>query len=367
MSFSKRFRHKFIIEFFMAFSVFCRRGRGGILCGASAWSSPGVTLSRCCRVSLFSSFKAKYFAVSPLTIPLRQQHRFFSRHLFLSTTDDDDYNTNSTQDSKTVDSTWDIAGLKKEVNRLITRSHKKIGRASQRLTKAKEQIEELLTTPNTPLERLEECPDIESLEFELNELQVRLEGLNQLESMLLNVKNKKDTMLPPGIAALAVQLGVNDHPPARLPRGPPKPKGPRTQDTSRKPYRRYYSLNGTEIRVGKKAEDNDELSLNPKYRDGSDWWMHASGCPGSHVVIRWPEDRLPDNEVLQDAASLAARQSKCQGSVIKVSLTRCRDIKKPPGAKAGLVMLTGKVQTISVNMREAESRLERLESTVLVN
>lgn len=51
----------------------------------------------------------------------------------------------------------------------------------------------------------------------------------------------------------------------------------------------------------------------------------------------------------------------------KVSLTKCRDIKKPPGAKAGLVQLTGKVRTVSVNMKEAESRLERLDKTVEVN
>ena len=92
----------------------------------------------------------------------------------------------------------------------------------------------------------------------------------------------------------------------------------------------------------------------------------ASGCPGSHVVIRCQDQQLPE-EVVADAAALAARQSKCQGSVIKVSLTRCRDIKKPPGAKAGLVQLTGKVRTVTVNMKAAEERLARLDSTVLIN
>ncbi len=71
-------------------------------------------------------------------------------------------------------------------------------------------------------------------------------------------------------------------------------------------------------KVGKAAEDNDELTLNPKYRDGNDWWMHASGCPGSHVVIRSNGNDVPDHDVVQDAAALAARQSKCTGSLIKV-------------------------------------------------
>jgi predicted ribosome quality control (RQC) complex YloA/Tae2 family protein len=134
----------------------------------------------------------------------------------------------------------------------------------------------------------------------------------------------------------------------------------------RKPYRRYFSFGNVEIRVGKQAEDNDELTTSPKHRDGADWWMHAAGCPGSHVVIRSHAEQL-EEEVVQDAAALAARQSKCNTAVIKVSLTRCRDITKPPGAKAGLVMLTGKVRSVIVNMKEAEKRLERLDGTVLVN
>jgi predicted ribosome quality control (RQC) complex YloA/Tae2 family protein len=74
-----------------------------------------------------------------------------------------------------------------------------------------------------------------------------------------------------------------------------------------------------------------------------------------------------NDEVVQDAAALTARQSKCSGKVIKVSMTRARDVKKPPGAKAGLVQLMGSVRTISVNMKEAESRLNRLDKTVLIN
>jgi predicted ribosome quality control (RQC) complex YloA/Tae2 family protein len=102
------------------------------------------------------------------------------------------------------------------------------------------------------------------------------------------------------------------------------------------------------------------------HRDGADWWMHASGCPGSHVVIRSHDNDL-DKDVIKDAAALAARQSKCGGNTIKVSLTRCRDVKKPPGAKYGLVQLVGKVQTVSVNMKEVETRLQRLDVSMRMN
>lgn len=264
---------------------------------------------------------------------------------------------------KSAESTWDTAGLKREVQRLILRCHKKVGKAHQRLAKAKDRASELAENPDATLEELENCPDVESLEMELGELQERLRGLNELEESLQKV-SKKRAVLPSDVAALAIDLGVDDKPPPRPARGPTKKKGPRSQ--LRLPYRRYYTVGGVEIRVGKKAPDNDELSLNPEHRDGSDWWMHASGCPGSHVVIRFGEGNLP-KEAKLDAAALAARHSKCHGGTVKVSLTRCRDVKKPAGAKAGLVQLTGRVETVSVDMKEAQARLDRLDATVLVN
>lgn len=285
--------------------------------------------------------------------------------LYMSTVDEEETENAATNNGKTLDSTWDISGLKKEVFRLIQRCHKKVGQASQRLAKAKETVEQLTTDPDATVEELERCPDIGTLTVELQQVKMRLRNLNTLEESLSTIGSKKNAVLPKKIAALAIDLGASDVPPSR-PAREKKEKGPRRDLPSRKPYRRYFSYNNIEIRVGKKAEDNDELTMNPEHRDGSDWWMHAAGCPGSHVVIRNGQETIPE-EVVQDAAALAARQSKCTGSVIKVSLTRCRDIKKPPGAKAGLVMLTGKVRTVTVNMKESESRLERLEKTVVVN
>lgn len=281
--------------------------------------------------------------------------------LLMTAVDEDEVATAANR----IDSEWYTPGLKKEVQRLILRCHKKIGKAHERLTKARDQAKALVEDESATLSDLEQCPDVNALELELKELQSRLRGLHQLEEALQPIK-KKSTVLPAEIAQLVVDLGVDDQPLAPAPRGPGKIKGPRERSTSRKPYRRFYSFDNIEIRVGKKAEDNDQLTLSPKHRDGGDWWMHASGCPGSHVVIRC-HDEVLDEQVVEDAAALAARQSKCQGSIIHVSLTRCRDIKKPPGAKAGLVQLTGKVRTVSVNMKEAEKRLERLDATVKVN
>jgi predicted ribosome quality control (RQC) complex YloA/Tae2 family protein len=109
------------------------------------------------------------------------------------------------------------------------------------------------------------------------------------------------------------------------------------------------------------------LSLSPEHRSGSHWWYHASGCPGSHVVL-CTDVSSPSEEDVKDAASLAALKSKCIGqSVIKVSMTRARNVSKPPGAKAGLVQLNGDVKTIVLRKDEVERRCERLEKTVMIN
>lgn len=280
--------------------------------------------------------------------------------VFMTTAEDDVMET-----TKSLESTWNITSLKKEVQRLVLRSHKNVAKANTRLSQARMKEEELMTKPEVTLDDLNSCPSVDAAESELKELQARLIKLNALEELLCPEK-KKQGVLPPAAAALALELGVTDEPAPKQERGPGKANGPKETSKSRLPYRRYYSNDNVEIRVGKKAEDNDELSCNPMHRNGSDWWMHAAGCPGSHVVIRCHDDNLAE-DVVQDAAALAARQSKCGGSVIKVSLTRCRDVKKPPGAKAGLVQLTGKIRTISVNMKEAELRLTRLDNTVIIN
>ena len=203
---------------------------------------------------------------------VRNHHRNRHRSLsILMAAVDQETNT-----SKTIESTWNIPGLKREVSRQVLRTHKKVGKANERLRNARETVERLAKDDTATLEELEECPDVQSFELELNELQSRLQGLNQLEDYLQSVK-KKSGLLTKEMASLALDLGVNDEPPPRPERGHGRKKGPREQAKARLPYRRYYSFHNIEIRVGKKADDNDELSISPKHRDGSDWWM-VSAC-----------------------------------------------------------------------------------------
>ena len=193
---------------------------------------------------------------------------------------------------------------------------------------------------------------------------------------------------------LAKSLGVRDAPPPRQPRvgrvslvrrrvdatsprrrGPKKKKGP-SSTAPRLPYNAFASESGVEIRVGRRASDNDLLSCDFRYRDGADWWLHAAGCPGSHVVIRSHDDNLPSNDgdAVRDAACLAAlfskaiakpppgREHEASGRA-SVSLTRARHVSKPPGAKPGLVALKGDVTTIRVDLGAEGKRLKRLMAT----
>ena len=55
---------------------------------------------------------------------------------------------------------------------------------------------------------------------------------------------------------------------------------------------------------------------------------------------------------------------QASGSRVSVSLTRCRNISKPMGAKPGLVSLRGDITTIKMDLKAEAKRLERLEATV---
>jgi hypothetical protein len=150
--------------------------------------------------------------------------------------------------TKGPDSTWDIASLKKEVSRLTLRSLKKLGKANSKLQQAREVSERLMTDPSTTLESLEQCPNVEAVELELRELQERHQKLIQLEG-LLHLEKKRSGHLPVQVVDLAVELGVSDEPPRPQQRGPGKQKGPRESTSKRLPYRRYFCLDKTEIRV----------------------------------------------------------------------------------------------------------------------
>jgi predicted ribosome quality control (RQC) complex YloA/Tae2 family protein len=105
---------------------------------------------------------------------------------------------------------------------------------------------------------------------------------------------------------------------------------------SASPAIRKIIFHGWEILVGKSAAGNDHLTM--KIARPDDFWLHAEGMPGSHVLIRNPNAGTIPHDVLVKAAALAAFHSKARNAgKVSVTYTRAGLVKKPKGAKPGLV------------------------------
>ncbi|MCK9418031.1 MAG: NFACT family protein [Nitrospirae bacterium] len=111
-----------------------------------------------------------------------------------------------------------------------------------------------------------------------------------------------------------------------------------TRQKTASPAIRTIMFNGWEILVGKSAAGNDHLTM--KLARPDDLWLHAEGMPGSHVLVRNPNAGVIPPEVLVKAAALAAFHSKGKhAGKVPVTYTRAGLVKKPRGAKPGLVTL----------------------------
>lgn len=101
---------------------------------------------------------------------------------------------------------------------------------------------------------------------------------------------------------------------------------------------RFRSSDGFEILVGKNNRQNDQLTL--KTAKATDLWLHTQGIAGSHVIIK-TDGKQPPEQTIFEAAQLAAYHSKGRsGSQVPVDCTAVKFVKKPAGAKPGMVIFT---------------------------
>lgn len=105
------------------------------------------------------------------------------------------------------------------------------------------------------------------------------------------------------------------------------------------PGRRFKHTSGARIIVGRSSADNDEVTF--KVGNDTDFWLHAAGMPGSHVILRNPEKREEPVPIhLELAAGLAAYYSKARNSGnVQVHWTQRRFVKKMKGGQPGKVLL----------------------------
>ena len=117
----------------------------------------------------------------------------------------------------------------------------------------------------------------------------------------------------------------------------PKTAAKRAKKVSGKPME-FRSSSGLRISVGKNNSQNDLLTTKLAYR--SDIWLHTQKIHGSHVIL-WLEGGEADARSLTEAAQLAAYFSQARdGSKVPVDYTPVKYVKKPAGARPGMVVYT---------------------------
>ncbi len=194
------------------------------------------------------------------------------------------------------------------------------------------EIEIELMPEKTPLENMERYfrrarklkrgrPRIE------REMEAAQDAAGQLEGLAASVANISDYEKLVEVAGKVEE--------ALAPKRPKKPKGTPLAKLGPK---RFVSSEGFEILVGRNQKQNDRLTLT--IARGSDLFMHAGGAPGSHVIIRAGSANDFPKQTMLEAANLAAYYSKARNSrFVEVSWTRVKNVRKPRGAKPGLVYL----------------------------
>jgi hypothetical protein len=110
-----------------------------------------------------------------------------------------------------------------------------------------------------------------------------------------------------------------------------------TAKTAKAPYK-LQEFEGFHILIGRSAIENDILSL--KVANPQDFWFHVARVPGSHIVVRNPDNlkELP-GPVLQQVKQLAIHNSKARGTSAEVHWGLAKDVSKPQGAADGEVNL----------------------------
>lgn len=102
-----------------------------------------------------------------------------------------------------------------------------------------------------------------------------------------------------------------------------------------KPFH-YISSDGYHMYVGKNNLQNEELTF--QTARGNDWWFHAKGAPGSHVIVQTNGDELPDT-TFEEAARLAAYYSSNRGAdKVEIDYVEKKHVKKPNGSRPGFVV-----------------------------
>ena len=100
----------------------------------------------------------------------------------------------------------------------------------------------------------------------------------------------------------------------------------------------YKSSDGFAIYAGRNNKENDILTT--KKASKTDLWFHTKDIPGSHTIL-FTQGKKPSDVAIFEAAAIAAYHSKGrQSENVPVDYTEIKYVKKPSGAKPGMVIFT---------------------------
>jgi len=99
-----------------------------------------------------------------------------------------------------------------------------------------------------------------------------------------------------------------------------------------------YKIDGYKVFVGRNNKENDWLTLS--FANKNDIWFHTQDIHGSHVILK-VDNKTVDDDILVKCAEIAAKHSKAKNSSnVPVDYCLVQFVKKPHGAKPGMVIFT---------------------------
>ena len=206
-------------------------------------------------------------------------------------------------------------------------------------------------------------------ELRISEL---LTELDNARSELDKINQRLNAALPADVPDMAALMEIAELPQVRrnlkrrpiiqkttpLVKSPPRAavKAGKNDIPSRLRPKRFRTEEGLEIWVGRSDAGNDYLTT--RLARGNDLFFHLEGYPGSHVVLRTEGKTDPPTKSVLEACELAVHFSKMKNAgSADVHVAPIKDVKKPRGAKAGLVYVRGGK---SIRLKRIPERLEKI-------
>jgi len=166
-----------------------------------------------------------------------------------------------------------------------------------------------------------------------------------LESVMFSIDNAENSSQLQDIRLELYEQGYLKTPPRR---------GRMDAQADSSPIR-LVSSDGFEILIGRNNRQNDRLTLKKARKE--DIWLHVKNYPGSHVIVRTEGRQVPET-TLEEAAGYAAWYSKARSaSKAEVDYTYVRNVKKPSGAKPGMVIYENYNTIVVVPKKPAETKI----------